>query len=620
MNDNVEIVFLPGGMRIRVRPDLGLDQAAREAGADLQNVCGGRGKCGKCRVRAVPAEAAQTALSPPTDEELRTLSPKALAAGWRLACQARVLANITIDIPRESRTGGQVIAKAPGSQTVAPDPAVFHRRIVVPPAALESPVADWDRLCAALGAESPPATPDPAVLQELPASLARDQGRITVTLNQKNRCIGVDAAAGPLAGIALDVGTTSLAAYLCDLETGAIIATASAINPQVTCGEDVISRIAYAGRNDDRRRELQRVVCEGINGLIERLSETSGLGASAMADMVWVGNTCMHHLFLGIDPAGLGRAPFAPVVIQPLDVPARNLGLAMAPGAGVHLMPLVSGFVGADTVGAMLAALPGSENDTVLLVDVGTNGEIVLAADGRRVATSCATGPALEGATLRHGMRAAEGAVERVWIDPKTLEVQCRVIGNAPAAGICGSGIIDAAAQMFTAGIIDPSGRIDRSLTCPRLKIQGKETAFVLVSAQESATGRDIVIDQEDIRAIQMAKGAIQAAVSLLMAETGTTVVDRVLLAGAFGSFIDPMSASAIGLFPDLGDIPITAVGNAAGDGARLALVSRSKRREAAALARETTFLELTAHPRFQRTFAQSMHFPRMAPRPRRRT
>ena len=618
MNREPEVVFLPGGMRIRVRPGLCLDQAAREAGADLQNVCSGLGKCGKCRIRVVSARRVETALSPPSEEELRALSPKEVDAGWRLACQARVLGDLTVDIPRESRTGGQVIAKAPGSQTAAPDPAVHRRQIEVPPADPERPVADWERLATAMGADSP--SPDPAVLQDLPSVLARDRGRVAVTVDEKNRCIGIQAdLTAPLAGIALDVGTTSLAAYLCNLETGAVMATASAINPQVTCGEDVIARIAYAGRSADHGRELQKILLEGINQLIANLAETAGIPFTAMADMVWVGNTCMHHLFLGIDPVGLGRAPFAPAVTRPLDMPARDLGLTMAPGASVHLLSLVSGFVGADTVGAMLAALAGSENETVLLVDVGTNGEIVLDCKGERICTSCATGPALEGATLRHGMRAAAGAVERVWIDPKSLEVRCRVIGDVPAAGICGSGIIDAAAQMFTAGIIDPSGRIDRNLGSPRLKVHGKEAAFVLVPAGESATGRDIVIDQEDIRAIQMAKGAIQAAVSLLMAETGTVAVDRVLLAGAFGSFIDPVSAAIIGLFPDLGDVPISAVGNAAGDGARLALVNRGKRREAAALARETAFLELTAHPRFQRTFAQSMHFPRMAPRPRRR-
>ena len=617
-----EVVFLPGGMRGRVHPGIRLDQAARDLGADLQSVCGGRGNCGKCRVRAVPPPAAETALSLPTDEERRTLSPAAMGAGWRLACQARVQGAVTIDIPQESRTGRQVIAKAPGSQTVLPDPAVSRLSLTVPPADLENPVADWERLAAGLDRKNKaPLVPDPALLMDLPVALGRSKGEISVILDETGRCTGIlEDPASPLTGIALDIGTTSLAAYLCNLETGAVMATASAVNPQVTCGEDVISRIAYAAEGGENRAQLQEAVIGGINRLIGRLAEKTGIRPSAMADMVCVGNTCMHHLLLGIDPACLGRAPFVPTVSRPLDLRARDLGIAMAPGAPVHLLPVVSGFVGADTVGAMLAAVPDSENETVLLVDVGTNGEIVLARGNQRVCTSCATGPALEGATLSHGMRAAPGAVERVWIDPKSLEVRCRVIGDSPersvpAAGICGSGVIDAAAQMFTAGIINPSGRIDRSLDSPRLIDRQDETAFVLVPASESATGRDIVINQEDIRAIQMAKGAVQAAVTLLMTETGVKTVDRVLLAGAFGSVIDPVSAVTIGLFPDLGGTTISAVGNAAGDGARLALVSRAKRREADRQARQMAFLELTTHPRFQRTFAMSMHFPRMARR-----
>jgi uncharacterized 2Fe-2S/4Fe-4S cluster protein (DUF4445 family) len=613
-----EVVFLPGGMRGRVPSGLFLGQAARELGADLQNLCGALGKCGKCRVRAVPARSAETALSAPTEEEGRVLSPEAIAAGWRLACQARVLADVTIHIPEESRTGRQVIAKAPGQQTVSPDPAVFRCPVTIPPAGREQAAA-WERLEAGMGEHAIGAQPDLALLRRLPGAFGRDGDKISVILDGSKQCVGLlDTPSTPLAGIALDIGTTSLAAYLCDLETGALMATASAMNPQMAYGEDVISRIAHAGRSPKNCVGLQVAVVDEINRLIDRLAEQSGIPPSAMADMVCVGNPCMHHLLLGIDPAGLGRVPFLPVVRRPLDVRSRDLGLSLAPGASVHLLPVVSGFVGADTVGALLAAIPDPGDETVLLIDVGTNGEIVLCRGEQRICTSCATGPALEGATLRHGMRAAAGAVERVWIDPERLTVRCRVIGDTPeksvpASGICGSGIIDAAAQMFSTGIIDASGRIDPSRDLPGLIHNADEPAFVLVPAEASATGRDIVIGQGDIRAIQMAKGAIQAAVTLLMAEIGVDTVDRVLLAGAFGSVIDPVSATTIGLFPDLGDAKISAVGNAAGDGARLALLNRGKRGDAARLARQMDFLELTTHPRFQRTFAMSMHFPRMA-------
>jgi uncharacterized 2Fe-2S/4Fe-4S cluster protein (DUF4445 family) len=355
-----------------------------------------------------------------------------------------------------------------------------------------------------------------------------------------------------------------------------------------------------------------------VNRLLADLGAGAGMPPRAMAEMVCVGNTCMLHLFAGLDPTGLGRAPFVPVISGPVDIPARDLGLDLAPGARVHLLPVVSGFVGADTVGAVLAALPETrDGGTTLLVDVGTNGEIVLASRGRMVCAACATGPALEGATLGHGMRAAAGAIERVWIDPDTLDVRCRVIGDAPgrpvpARGICGSGIIDAVAQMVAAGIVDPSGRLDRRFCGEGPLAQADRLAFVLVPAEQSATGRPILVDQEDVRAVQMAKGAIHAAVRLLMETLGVDRVDRVLLCGAFGSLIDPASAVVMGLIPDFPAARIQAVGNAAGDGARLALLSCEKRRQAEHLARRMEYVELTVHPRFSREFAMAMYFPHM--------
>ena len=617
-----EVVFLPAGLRGPVAAGTRLDQAARQLGADLQNLCGGQGKCGKCRVRVPSPVAAQNALSPATVMEIEALTDAERQDGWRLACQARVKGDVTIDIPDESRTGGQVICKAPGVQTVAPDPMVRRRTVQVVLPDLAAPTADWERLAAALAAagETASARPDPGMLQNLPAALKRTGGRISPVLDDASRCIAVlEDPSLPLAGVALDIGTTSLAAYLCDLENGSILATASAINPQMAFGEDVIARIAHAAAAPGGRIALQTTVVGAVNRLIGDLAAKSKVPAHAMAEMVCVGNTCMHHLFAGIDPAGLGRTPFVPAVFQALDIPARDLGLDLAPGAKVHFLPLVSGFVGADTVGAVLAALPEALDRTTLLVDVGTNGEIVLARQERMVCASCATGPALEGATLRHGMRAAAGAVERVWIDPETLDVRCQIIGDAPgrpvaAAGICGSGIIDAVAGMVATGIVGANGRIDRTAPSARLLVDGNRLSFVLVPAEQSATGKPILIDQEDIRAVQMAKGAIHAAVRLLMEALEVERVERVLLCGAFGSVIDPISAVAIGLIPDFPSARIQAVGNAAGDGARLALVNREKRRQAARLARRMAYIELTVHPRFQREFAMAMYFPHMQP------
>jgi uncharacterized 2Fe-2S/4Fe-4S cluster protein (DUF4445 family) len=351
--------------------------------------------------------------------------------------------------------------------------------------------------------------------------------------------------------------------------------------------------------------------------MIAGLSRQTGVPPAAMVDMVCVGNTCMHHLFAGIDPSGLGHSPFIPAIWRPLDIKARELGIRIAEGASVHLLPVVAGFVGADTVGVLLAMGSHLDGEPVLVVDIGTNGEIVLGNRKRLICASCAAGPALEGATLKHGMRAASGAVERVWIDPQTRDVEYRVIANSgskavPAAGICGSGIIDAVAQMFRAGIIEKNGRLNREIAASRLKRDPEQDAFVIVPAAESATGDDIVIAQRDIEAVQMAKGAIHAGIRILMAETGTQSVARIYLAGAFGSVIDPVSALAIGIFPDFPPPKVQAVGNAAGDGARLALLSRQKRREAAELARRLEYVELTVHPQFRREFALAMYFPHM--------
>jgi uncharacterized 2Fe-2S/4Fe-4S cluster protein (DUF4445 family) len=624
-NKEPQVCFLPEGMRGPVAPGTRVDRAARNLGVDLQSVCGGHGKCGKCRIRLLnSAGAGQSvaALSPPTKQEAAFLSEEELREGWRLACQSRVLSNAAFEVPKESRSGLQLIRKQPGPKCVTPDPAVRSQTVKMPAADPTSPSSDWKRLAGqiAAGAGKNCLYPDAAMLKTLPETLGSGR-EVAAVLRKDGECIGLLAPTGrALTGVALDIGTTTLAAYLCDLYTGEVLATAAEVNPQISCGEDVISRIAYAAAEKAGRKELQHLVVKTVNRMIASACAQAGIAADSVADMTCVANTCMHHLFLGIDPAGLGRSPFAPVVTRGLDLKARDLGIQIAPGAYIHMLPAVSAFVGADTVGVMLAVDVYPAKETVLIIDVGTNGEIVLASGDRLVCASCATGSALEGATLSCGMRAATGAVERVRIEPETLAVEYAVIGSvgdkhAPAAGICGSGVIDAVSQMFTAGIMKKNGNLDRRCLAPRLKRNGNDVVFVVVPAEETAGGRDIVIDQDDIRAVQMAKGAIHAGVRLLMAETGARSVDRVVLAGAFGSVIDPVSALSIGLFPEVPPEKVSTAGNAAGDGARLALLSLTMRRRAAVLADKMETLELTAHPNFQREFAMAMHFPHMRPR-----
>jgi len=617
--------FLPGGMQGRVPRGDRVDQAARKLGVDLQSVCGGQGTCGKCKVRLLRqagSDSLEVALSAPTKLEEKHLSAEEFAKGWRLACQCQVLGDATFDIPEESRSGGQVIRKAPGAISVDPDPLVEARTVTVPAPDLSSPSSDWERLSAQIksGKMRIDLHPDPGMLAVLPKVLA--SGKKTAALIRNGvECIGVaPAGSRPLTGLALDIGTTTLAAYLCDLENGEVLATASTVNPQISCGEDVISRIAHASNQDNGQKELQQLVIGAVNQLLASVCIQADTTIDSVADIACVANTCMHHLFLGLDPMGLGKAPFAPVTTLGLDIKARDLGIQASPGAWVHMLPAVSAFIGSDTVGVMLALDEPSIDETVLVIDVGTNGEIVLASGDRLVCTSCATGPALEGATLVCGMRAAAGAIERIRIDKKTLDVDYQVIGTEtgkqiPAAGICGSGVIDAISAMFTSGVIKKNGTLDRQLTTPRLQQSGNDASFVIAPAPESAGDRDIVIGQDDIRAVQMAKGAIHAGVRLLMAEVGIQSVDRVVLAGAFGSVIDPLSALTIGLFPDVPPDKIVAVGNAAGDGARMALFNRSMRKRATVLAEKMETVELTERPDFQREFAMAMHLPHMKPK-----
>jgi len=422
-------------------------------------------------------------------------------------------------------------------------------------------------------------------------------------------------------GLAVDVGTTTLAAYLCNLESGDVVATESSINPQVVYGEDVLSRIAYAMERDDGAAVMHESVIRGVNRIIARLLARSGIDKDSILDMCVVGNTCMHHLFLGLAPDSLGCAPFVPAVRQSLDIKARELGIEIADGAYVHFLPVVSGFVGADTIGMILAEEPQKNGDNILLIDIGTNGELVLSGRGRLLCTSCATGPALEGANIQCGMRASAGAIERVRIDRNTLEVSYKVVGEDSwhdaarvgeirPVGICGSGIIDALAEMFLAGVVGKDGRLAEKAGRRLMRTEDGGRAFVIAAPEDTSFGRPIFISQKDIRAVQLAKGAIHAAARILMKKMGVERLDRVVLAGAFGSVINPESAAAIGLFPELGFEKICSVGNAAGEGARIALLNRGKRNEADEINRRVEFVELANFPGFEREFADAMYLP----------
>jgi uncharacterized 2Fe-2S/4Fe-4S cluster protein (DUF4445 family) len=422
-------------------------------------------------------------------------------------------------------------------------------------------------------------------------------------------------------GLAVDVGTTTIAAYLTDLDSGEVVATESAMNPQVAFGDDVIARLYRVAHDPGGLAELQRVVVAEVNSLAAKAVERSGAGLSDILDVVVVGNTAMHHLFLALDTRPLGVAPFAPAVQSAVDTRASSVGLDFHPGCRLHVLPVEAGFVGADNVAVLIAEEPYKHDEIPLIIDIGTNGELVLGNRERLVSTSCATGPALEGSHIEFGMRAAPGAIERVRIEPGTLDVRFKVIGlgdwhvNYPAAdvgarGICGSGIIEAAAEMLKAGVILPNGNLDPALQHERVILEdGKPRKFVIAWPEETAIGRSITVSLKDIRAIQLAKAALRAGAEILLRTYGIERPDRVILAGAFGTFIGRHHALAIGMLPAVDPDAVTSVGNAAGDGARFALTNLGKRREADWVSDRVEYVELATDPDFQREYVKAMYF-----------
>ncbi len=414
-----------------------------------------------------------------------------------------------------------------------------------------------------------------------------------------------------------------MAAYLCDLTTGEVISYDSMMNPQVPYGEDVMSRITYAMSNDDGIHKLQASIIEGVNTLAARVCETVGFTHLDILELAIVFNTAMHHCFLGIYPEHLGLAPYAPALHHSINIKARDLGLKFAPGANVFVLPNEAGFVGADNVGVLIAEEPYNKDDRQLIIDIGTNGELIMGNREKLISSSCATGPALEGAHIKFGMRAAPGAIEKIYINPETKEPRYKVIGKEKwsdemdpetigTKGICGSGIIDGVAELFKAGIIDKTGKFAKNQDTPRVRKGDSGDEFVLAWANETSIGHDVVMTIKDVRAVQLAKGAMYAGAKIMMQKLGYTELDRVVLAGAFGSFIDREESLVLGMFPDVPILKAYAVGNAAGDGARMALLDANKRLEADEWARKVEYVELSVEPAFEKEFMYAMHIPHM--------
>jgi uncharacterized 2Fe-2S/4Fe-4S cluster protein (DUF4445 family) len=601
-----QITFQPLGRRVPAAEGQTILAAAHDAGVPLASVCGGAGTCGRCQVRLV-----RGTVSPPGEDEAALLTPGEIAAGYRLACQAQVLSDLELEVPTESLAVAQRLQVAGELPAVPLEPAVRAYTIALPPPSLADLRPDAQRLADALSAsmgrsETCPYTFDLSVLRILPNVLRAQGWQATVDVREGEVVAVRPPGQSPL-GVAVDLGTTKIAAYLVDLATGETLAAAGVANPQIVYGEDVMARLAYAMNGEAQARRLQAAASEAVDRLAASLCTSVGRDPTAVSELVLVGNTAMHHLFLDLPVAQLGLAPYVPAVNAALDVRARDLGLHLAPGAVVHLLPNIAGFVGADHAAFLIASIVGRQG-TVLGLDIGTNTEVVLAYKNTLLSCSTASGPAFEGAHIRHGMHAASGAVEKAWIEDTAVRVA--TIDGRPAVGICGSGILDAIAALRRAGALNDRGRMLAGHPLVRRGEEGLEV--VLVEAVASGTGRAIVVTQEDVSQVQLAKGAIRAGIQVLLGEAGISAeqITEVVIAGAFGSYLDPASAVGIGLFPPLPLASFRSVGNAAGAGARLALLSQTQRALAADIARRVRYVELTVHPRFVDEFARGMLLP----------
>mgnify|MGYP003793475675 CR=1 FL=1 len=577
----------------------------------LRNPCGGGGSCGKCRVRVERGPCA------PTPACGRVFTPAEVAQGWRLACQCAVVDESVIEVPAESlfESEAQILITDSGAR-VRGTPAVSKRYLELTPPDLGQPLADLERVAAAFGADDV----DLAALAPLPERL-RASGFRGTAVGCEGRLLDWEAGntESTAYAVAFDLGTTTLVGTLLNTADGRELAVAASMNPQISVGDDVISRISAARESPENILRMQRAVVHAFNEIIDRLCRSAKVPRECIYEASVAGNTTMQHLFCGISPAALGEIPFVPAYRAARRVPAHDVGLRLHPAGRVFVFPNIGGFVGGDTVAGILANGVQHRDETLLFVDIGTNGEIVLAHQGRLRATSCAAGPAFEGARIGAGMRAAEGAVDKVVFDGQDLV--CNVIGGHRMAGICGTALIDAAAVLLDLGVLDATGRLLGPDEVPagvptavrqRLHHEDGEIKVMLGRPEESRSGEPVYLFQRDLRELQLASGAIRAAITLLLRQAGLEPADLqgVLLAGGFGNFIRRENACRIGLLPALPVERIRFVGNASSMGAKAVLLSRELRAEADRIARTTQHVDLSLDPDFQMEFGLSMLFP----------
>ncbi|MEM7250713.1 MAG: ASKHA domain-containing protein [Pseudomonadota bacterium] len=629
--DAAWVVFTPSGRRGQVPMGTTVLAAARQLGVDLDSVCGGRGLCTKCQCTIMAGEfpkhgifSSPEHLEPETETENAQRVSGALGVGRRLSCAARVRGDVLIDVPPESQTHRQVVRKEAEARDIELHPLVRLYVVDVAEPDMHDPTGDVERLFDALEFEWGLTNlhVGHGLLGRVQSALRQGKWSATVAIRDATEVVaiwpGVRASAY---GVAIDIGSTTIAAHLCDLATGDVKASAGLMNPQIRFGEDLMSRVSYVMMNGPTAvTDLTQAVREAVDGLLFELSEAASIAREDIIEAVAVGNPIMHHLFLGIDPTELGGAPFALATDRAVSVSALELGFALNPATRFYCLPCIAGHVGADCAAVALAERPDLSDDTVLVVDIGTNAEIMLGNRQQVLACSSPTGPAFEGAQITHGQRAAPGAIERVRINPDTGVAKVKVIGcerwsdepgfdagvaDTGVTGICGSGIIEAIAEMFLAGIVNPEGVIEANAAFASVVEDGRTYAYILHTGEH-----EIRVTQADIRAIQLAKAALYAGCQLLMDRLRIDAPDRIRLAGAFGSHIDVKYAMVLGLIPDCALERVSPAGNAAGTGARIALLDYRARRDIESVVRRIEKVETAVEPSFQAHFVDAMSFP----------
>ena len=688
MTKKHNIILQPSGRRGQVDEGTSVRTAARELGVDIESICAENATCGKCmilveegRFEKYNIDSKRENLSPvgAAEREYLQRRPKLLKdKGWeigqvRLSCQCKIQGDVLINVPEESRGNKQIVRKSARERAIEVKPAIRKYLVTMSPPDLARPIADWERLAKGLetsmrlvrgtDVELPrwyDLTVDYQCLRTLSKTLRDSNWNVTVSVWQDKEVIEVQAGyVEDSYGAAVDIGSTTVALYLCNLRTGELLAAESEMNPQIVYGEDVMSRIQYTIEHPEGLEKLHKAIIGTLNKLLKQAvksanqqmskdvnvevneEDPSGSPSTSLRsaqdersrndivkvedilEMVLVGNSTMHHILLNLHPKNLGLAPYVPVIHESVDIKARELGLHINSSGNIHVLPTIASFVGADTSAVILAEEPHKQDENWLLIDVGTNAELVLGNRKRLVCTSTPTGPALEGAHVEYGMRAAPGAMERIQIDDKTLEPKYKVIGvdgwntdytefKGKVKGICGSAIIDGVAELFRAGIIDSRGRFKKGLSSNRVREGENGWEYVIAWAEETSIGRDIPMTQQDVRQIQLAKAALFVAARTLLKRSNLQTPDKIILAGGFGSFIDKEKAMLIGLIPDCELDRVYAIGNAAGDGARIALLNVEKRNEIDEVTRQVERFELPTDPDFQNEFMLATSFPHM--------